>query len=62
MSLATSVSTPTRKQVKSALFQIELSSPIRQVQNLPLSQSHGRTSPTTPPTLNSRNKVKLETM
>ena len=51
MWLDASVNTPTRKQVKSALVQNELSKPARQVETLPLSHSHGRTSPTTPPTL-----------
>ena len=34
--LAASVNTPARKQVKSALVQIELSKPTRQVEALPL--------------------------
>ena len=51
MSLVVRVSTPARKQVKSALVQTELSKPTRKVETLPLSLSHGRTSPTTPPTL-----------
>ena len=51
MSLAASVSTRACKQVKSALFQTELSKPARQVEILPLSESQGRTSPATPPTI-----------
>ena len=51
MSLATSVSTPAHKQVKSALVQTKLSNPTRKVENLPLSQSHGRYSLAIPPTL-----------
>ena len=51
MSLTISVSTPTPKQVKSSLVQLELRKPARQVETLPLNQSHGRTSHATPPTL-----------
>ena len=51
MSLATSVNTLACKQVKSALVQTELSKTTKQVETLPLSQSHRRTSPTTPPSL-----------
>ena len=51
MWLAASVNTPARKQVKSDLVQTELSNLARQVKSLPLRQSHGRTSPATPPTL-----------
>ena len=57
MSLAVSVSTPARKQVKSSLVQTELSKLTKQVETLPLSQSHGRTSPTTPPTLVPKTKL-----
>ena len=57
MSLAASVSTPARKQVNSSLVQTELSKPARQVETLPLRQLHGRTSPTTPPTLVPRTKI-----
>ena len=39
------------------IVQTELSNPARQVETLPLSQSHGRTSPTTPPTLVPRTKL-----
>ena len=51
MWLAANVNTPAHKQVKSALFQIEQIKPARKVETLPLSQSHGRTNPATPPTL-----------
>ena len=51
MWLVANVNTPTCNQVKSALVQSELSNLARQVVNLPLSQSHGRTSLATPPTL-----------
>ena len=51
MWLGASVNTPAHKQVKSALVQAELSKLARQVEALPLSQLHGRTSPATPPTL-----------
>ena len=57
MSLATSVSTHARKQVKSALVQTDLSKPTRQVETLLLSQSHGITSPATPPTLVPKTKL-----
>ena len=52
-----SVSTPASKQVKSALVQTKLSNPTRQVETLPLSQSHGRSSHATPPTLVPRIKL-----
>ena len=45
------------KQVKSALVQTELSKPTIQVETLPLSQLHGRTSPATLPTLVPRTKL-----
>ena len=57
MSLTTSLSTPTRKQVKSSLVQLELSKPARQVETLPLRYSHGRTSAATPPTLVPKTKL-----
>ena len=37
--------------MKSGLVQIEISKLGRQVETLPLNQSHGRTSPTAAPTL-----------
>ena len=57
MSLVASVSTPARKQVKSASVQTELSKPTRQVETLPLSQLNGRTSHATPRTLVPRTKL-----
>ena len=57
MWLAASVNTPTHKQVKSALVQTEISKLARKVETLPLSQSHGRTSPTTPPSLVPKTKL-----
>ena len=51
MWLAASVNTPAHKQVKSALVQIEQIKPTIKVETLPLSQSHWRTNPATPPTL-----------
>ena len=40
-----------------SLVQTELSKPARQVETLPLRKLHGRTSPTTPPTLAPRTKL-----
>ena len=57
MSLAASVSAPACKQVQSALVQTELSKPARQVETLPFSQLHGRTSPATLPTLVPRTEL-----
>ena len=57
MSLAAIVSTPAGKQVKSSLVQTELSNLARQVETLPLSQLHGRTSLAIPPTLVPRTKL-----
>ena len=57
MWLEASLNKATRKQVKSASVQIEVSKPARQVETLPLNQSHGRTSPATSPTLIPKTKL-----